>query len=452
MLTIKSSGVKVKPMQGGSLPLTDVFTHKELFQKSISKELKGKNVYFISQLMSLDRTRFLRYKDLKHRIKINTQGRVLGWFKFIENKLVKEPLISKKVKNEYQLEYNLYNNDVNIANVKTRNWIATFCEQVNMPIIGVAEKCVIINASSIQNDRYMVDNFIYEVLAQAKCKHHGGSNEKARNIKKVNGLLRYIYPKNGFMKNGLIDEIKMGSAFLISSPIDRYFNCSIGDNPFSNKAELIPVILNLMAYHKWQMLRIYGFNVKLVKVKAHSNSDNNNKIDKLAKLGIKKEILMIEDALLLHNGTICWRDMPIEHNSILMIKGIKDAQFIDKFIMLNRNRIRYQKRKPDLYDDSWKCNFCGIEEEMFDHFWKCEFSKKEIDKQQLENKVEKLDMWNIGYFYDFTFLMKNQVSHQLVDLLKFYKIEVCSESSQSGYSVIHLKFDWIQINPNDSSD
>lgn len=42
----------------------------------------------------------------------------------------------------------------------------------------------------------MVDNFIYEVLAQAKCKHHGGSNEKARNIKKVNGLLRYIYPKS----------------------------------------------------------------------------------------------------------------------------------------------------------------------------------------------------------------------------------------------------------------
>ncbi|CAB5382690.1 unnamed protein product [Rhizophagus irregularis] len=232
----------------------------------------------------------------------------------------------------------------------------------------------------------------------------------------------------------------MGSAFLISSPIDRYFNCSIGDNPFSNKAELIPVILNLMAYHKWQMLRIYGFNVKLVKVKAHSNSDNNNKIDKLAKLGIKKEILMIEDALLLHNGTICWRDMPIEHNPILMIKGIKDAQFIDKFIMLNRNRIRYQSEVLELID--WKTSLK----------LNCEFSKKEIDKQQLENKVEKLDMWNIGYFYDFTFLMKNQVSHQLVDLLKFYKIEVCSESSQSGYSVIHLKFDWIQINPNDSSD
>ena len=58
-----------------------------------------------------------------------------------------------------------------------------------------AEKCVIINASSIQNDRYMVDNSIYEVLAQAECKHHRGSNKKARNIEKINGLLRYIYPK-----------------------------------------------------------------------------------------------------------------------------------------------------------------------------------------------------------------------------------------------------------------
>ncbi|CAB4388795.1 unnamed protein product [Rhizophagus irregularis] len=68
--------------------------------------------------------------------------------------------------------------------------------------------------------------------------------------------------------------------------------------------------------------------------------------------------------------------------------------------------VNLRKRKPDLYDDSWKC----------------EFSKEEIYKQQFEDKVEKLNMWDIGYFYDFTFLMKNQVSHQLVDLLKFYKI------------------------------
>ncbi|CAB5359461.1 unnamed protein product [Rhizophagus irregularis] len=112
--------------------------------------------------------------------------------------------------------------------------------------------------------------------------------------------------------------------------------------------------------------------------------------------------------------------MPIERNPILMIKGIKDAQFIEEFLMLYRNKVYRQsdllrlidwkislklnninqyntlfedhylqsfrikiccnelptcanlkKRKPDLYDEDWKCNFCKIEEETFDHFWKC---------------------------------------------------------------------------------
>ncbi|PKC68915.1 hypothetical protein RhiirA1_456646 [Rhizophagus irregularis] len=88
---------------------------------------------------------------------------------------------------------------------------------------------------------------------------------------------------------------------------------------------------------------------------------------------------------------VCWRDMPIERNPILMIKGIKDAQFIEEFLMLHRNKVYRQsdllrikiccnelptcanlkKRKPDLYDEDWRCNFCKIEEETFDHFWKC---------------------------------------------------------------------------------
>ncbi|GET51799.1 hypothetical protein GLOIN_2v1843581 [Rhizophagus irregularis DAOM 181602=DAOM 197198] len=31
-------------------------------------------------------------------------------------------------------------------------------------------------------------------------------------------------------------------------------------------------------------------------------------------------------------------------------------------------------------------------------------------------------MWDIGHLYDFTFLMKNQVSCQLIELLRCYKI------------------------------
>lgn len=53
---------------------------KSYFKKVlvISKGLKEKSVYFISQLMSSDGMRLLRYKDLKYRININIQGRVSG--------------------------------------------------------------------------------------------------------------------------------------------------------------------------------------------------------------------------------------------------------------------------------------------------------------------------------------------------------------------------------------
>jgi ribonuclease HI len=54
------------------------------------------------------------------------------------------------------------------------------------------------------------------------------------------------------------------------------------------------------------MVRIYDFNINLVKIKMHGDSNNNKKVDKLAKLGMKKETLIIEDILLLHNDTIYW--------------------------------------------------------------------------------------------------------------------------------------------------
>ncbi|PKC55084.1 hypothetical protein RhiirA1_542648 [Rhizophagus irregularis] len=213
----------------------------------------------------------------------------------------------------------------------------------------------------------------------------------------------------------------------------------------------------------FKIIRIYSLKVKITKVKAHSDCDYNKEADKLAKSGAEKNVLIIEDKLLLHNGTVCWRDMPIEHNPILMIKGIKDAQFIEEFLMLHRNEVYRQsdllrlidwkislklnninqydilfedhylqsfrikiccnelptcanlkKRKPDLYDENWRCNFCKIEEETFDHFWKCskiqnvmqdilisvlgfglvqlEYSRDDIDIQELKGKINELEL------------------------------------------------------------
>ncbi|CAB4376931.1 unnamed protein product [Rhizophagus irregularis] len=110
--------------------------------------------------------------------------------------------------------------------------------------------------------------------------------------------------------------------------------------------------------------------------------------------------------------------MPIEHNPILMIKGIKDAQFIEEFLMLHRNEVYRQsdllrikiccnelptcanlkKRKPDLYDENWRFKIIQ------------KYSRDDIDTQELKGKINELGMWDIGCLYDFTFLMKNQLS------------------------------------------
>ncbi|CAB5379749.1 unnamed protein product [Rhizophagus irregularis] len=552
MLTIKSSGVKVNQIQGGLLPIVEICTYKEIFSNGISKGLKGKNVYFVSQLMSSDGIRLLRYKDLKHRTKINTQGRIPRWFKFIETKLIEDPLKSKKVKTNYQLGYNIHSVNTKIDNLKIKNWITTFHDQIGKPIIGRVldnpnedkiriehwiqdlendqispsvqlpilkkcggcevktnqirnkrsntkvrciadisiENCVKVNANSIQNDRYIADMAIYEALAQAECKYYGKTSMNECIIEKVNGLLKYIHPSDycnalieivnsltqetdieiytdGSMKNIATNEIMMGCAFVISAPIKKSFSCGIADNPSSNKAELIAVILSLMTCPKaanveiysdsqwvvnafddlnfltikdierskvnykvlwlclFKIIRIYSLKVKITKVKVHSDCNYNKEADKLAKSGAEKNALIIEDKLLLHNGTVCWRDMPIERNPILMIKGIKDTQFIKEFLMLHRNEVYRQsdllrlidwkislklnninqydtlfedhylqsfrikiccnelptcanlkKRKPDLYDEDWRCNFCKIEEETFVHFWKCRIFKR----------------------------------------------------------------------------
>ncbi|PKB93531.1 hypothetical protein RhiirA5_441033, partial [Rhizophagus irregularis] len=51
-----------------------------------------------------------------------------------------------------------------------------------------------------------------------------------------------------------------------------------------------------------------------------------------------------------------------------------------------------------------------------------EYSSNDIDIQELKGKINELGMWDIGCLYDFTFLMKNQVSCQLIELLRCYKI------------------------------
>ncbi|PKY37047.1 hypothetical protein RhiirB3_461172 [Rhizophagus irregularis] len=110
---------------------------------------------------------------------------------------------------------------------------------------------------------------IYETLVQAECKYCGKTSKNECIIEKVNGLFKYIHPSDyrnalieiansltqktdieiytdGLMKNIATNKIMMGCAFIISAPIKKSFNCKIADNPSSNKAELMAVILMIL--------------------------------------------------------------------------------------------------------------------------------------------------------------------------------------------------------------
>ncbi|PKK57545.1 hypothetical protein RhiirC2_797833 [Rhizophagus irregularis] len=160
------------------------------------------------------------------------------------------------------------------------------------------DQYVKINASFIQNDQYIVDNnAIYEVQNVNIIK------DQMLNQKILKRLIEQeidikIYT-DGAIKNLSISDIKIGSAFLIDSPLNIEFNCRIEDNSSSNKTELVMIALSLMVCPKavnaiiytdsqwlwlFKMIRIYYFNVKLVKIKAYGNNENNKKVDKLAKL------------------------------------------------------------------------------------------------------------------------------------------------------------------------
>ncbi|PKK58887.1 hypothetical protein RhiirC2_795618, partial [Rhizophagus irregularis] len=51
-------------------------------------------------------------------------------------------------------------------------------------------------------------------------------------------------------------------------------------------------------------------------------------------------------------------------------------------------------------------------------FGNVEYLRDDIDTQELKGKINELGMWEIGCLYNFTFLMKNQVSCQLIEFIK----------------------------------
>ncbi|GBC04216.1 hypothetical protein RclHR1_05580001 [Rhizophagus clarus] len=142
-----------------------------------------------------------------------------------------------------------------------------------------------------------------------------GISTKGYTVKGQSSLT--IYTDRSFKRHS-DTSVMMGSAFKIIET-NSIFQCQIQENPSVIKAELMAMIMALLC---------------LDKVKAHDSDDHSNIVDKLAKEACSKECLVIDPKLLANNGTICWNHKPIERNITLMVKDIKETQYIEQFLML----------------------------------------------------------------------------------------------------------------------
>ncbi|GES77156.1 hypothetical protein GLOIN_2v1786842 [Rhizophagus clarus] len=216
------------------------------------------------------------------------------------------------------------------------------------------EKTINIKAQSIQ-DAYILDSLVFEYIAmiENRAKYNTTNSQEAS---------LEVY---GSFKRHSDISIRMGCAFKVIET-NSIFQCQIQKNPSVFKAELLAIIMALLCldrstrvtictdsqiiinqFSKINTLSIFAVQrLKLQYMKAHDSDDHSNVVDKLAKEACSKECLVINPKLLTHNGTICWNHKPIERNITLMIKDIKETQYIEQFLTLNRNR--YSTSPSDL--------------------------------------------------------------------------------------------------------
>ncbi|CAB4445336.1 unnamed protein product [Rhizophagus irregularis] len=195
-------------------------------------------------------------------------------------------------------------------------------------------------------------------------------------------------------------------------------------------------------YNVWwilgfKIIKFFNLTVLLVKVKAHNNCEYNNVVDKLAKNALSKDLIFIDPRLLMYRGNVCWNNNPIEKEVTVMIKHIREAQWIKEFFNLHRNeywnnsetlaeiewsstfrvfkvnteltnfiehklnsfkvKIRIEelptldnlvKRKPHVYNSKWKCPMCFKDKETYSHLWKC----KHLEQVYL-NMIDKFQQY-----------------------------------------------------------
>ncbi|GBB93182.1 hypothetical protein RclHR1_21260003 [Rhizophagus clarus] len=413
------SNIKRKIM-GGQLPITQVLNSDLLFKDRLNYHLYRHNIYFLSQIMAADGLRLLTYSDFDKldsshfdHILSNDQTPIVEHW--IHN--INDDSISPSIQAPVLIKCT----GCELKDIQPRSKRKT---ANNRCLLFIDKKKTInVKAQSIQ-DAYILDFLVFEYIAmiENRIKYSTTNAQEAlvrsmldffhptllrnqlRNIQDtVKGQSSLTIYTDGSFKRHSNTSVMMGSAFKIIET-NSIFQCQIQENPSVIKAELMAMIMALLCLDKgtrvtictdsqiiinqfskintlsilavqrlklqysilWilfiKLIRFKDLIMTLQKVKAHDSDDHSNIVDKLAKEACSKECLVIDPKLLAHNGTICWNHKPMERNITLMVKDIKETQYIEQFFMLNRNRYFTSPSDLELFD--WSLTFRYIKDKF----------------------------------------------------------------------------------------
>src|SRR5581483_307010 len=179
----------------------------------------------------------------------------------------------------------------------------------------------------------------------------------------------------------------------------------------------------IVNYNLWEILlwieKEFSLHISFTKVKAHSGNKLNDKADYLAKLGIEKLPLRVNDVIIEQKANLAWLKFTVDKNPRKFIKEInlirtnmqlnelnrmKDLKDVHKdiafgfinykdektdsgFFSVKDDHIKsfrikklfnelptldnLKKRNPHIYKPEHKCPRCHQKEETLIHLWEC---------------------------------------------------------------------------------
>ncbi|GES90656.1 hypothetical protein GLOIN_2v1766738 [Rhizophagus clarus] len=185
-------------------------------------------------------------------------------------------------------------------------------------------------------------------------------NVKAQSIQDAYKLNSSVFEYIAIIENRIKYNITNSQEVSVRSMLDFFYPILLC-NQLINIQDTVKDQLFLTIYTDGFFKRNSDTSV-MMGMKAHDSDDYSNVINKLAKKACSKECLVIDPKLLAYNGTICWNHKPIEKNIILMVKDIKETQYIEQFLMLNRNR--HFTSPSDLESFDWSLIFRYIKDKF----------------------------------------------------------------------------------------